>query len=661
VIKYNGVRQNIYANSCLAYQIERQRLKKLAEWRISLNLLYKAKAMSILKLIHFRQNPKRPTSIRYRMTFYNTLLICALIIVIVSINLIITTRILKKNIGNFGSQSVTNTSDKIDSAMQKFEIASRIINNNTHIQQELLDINNFGFPYSEGTLEYDNRRLSFSQPVTDIMNVIGDIQSVGIYFSKDRGFYYGAINEKQLSSGTQIAVYGTFEKLDSSKKPFLWSTGNTVDDTTVFSISRTLINTTNFEHLGYEVVNIDSSYLSDILNDNSEGDVSSYLVIDQNGYIISSTSIPSDDGVSAAALNAQTVKKITHSNSGYFMTNVNGKSMILAYCTSNYTGWKVAALIPLDAMNRQVIQNQFILIFVGVIGLLVSVLISLVIASMITRPIRKLKLVMRNAEQGDFDVTYSDNTFIETKALGEGFVRMMRNLKGLMQKVYDEELRKKDAEFKSLQAQINPHFLYNTFETINYMLILDGKYELSKIIVYLGDILRYSISGEKRAIMLEEDIEQIKKYLYIQKMRFGDRLNFEFDISEQTKDCLILKLLIQPIVENAITHGIAKKKDGGTVKISSVMEENGMLLVRVSDNGIGIDPEKLGTILNEGKAEGNENHFHLGINNVNTRIKLFYGDDYGVSIESTVGSGTCVSLRLPETRRKRNDDETSDR
>jgi two-component system sensor histidine kinase YesM len=469
------------------------------------------------------------------------------------------------------------------------------------------------------------------------MDIVGDIHSTGIYTKNGYDFYFGALSENQISCENQIYIKKLFSRL--SNRQFTWNSGYDLAGNHVFSLTRKVVDTTNMETIGYLILNVDNSYLANILNTANLIDSSGIFISDGYDTIITSNEwYKKMDGTEIGA-----VLHRVNSGSGYFITNIKHTKLLVAYSTSAYTGWKTVALLPLDKQEAGLIRNQILLLAIGACGILLSVFLSGTLASLILRPIEKLQATMKIAEQG-YNVNYRDDTFLETMTLGCSFVKMLKTLRVMTKKAYEGELRKQEAEFKALQAQINPHFLYNTLETINCMLLVDGRFEISKMVVYLGDILRYSVNRNINRVTLKEDMGNVIKYLHIQKLRFGDRIRFDVDITLEAMQCEVLKLLIQPVVENGIVHGLAEKRKDGILRISGFVRES-ELLITVSDNGIGMDQGRLEQIMRSHSAVSIHNH--IGLANVDQRIKLCYGEKYGISVSSQKGKGTVVNMVLP--------------
>ena len=597
--------------------------------------------LKIFGKLYGRLRIKETKSIRFKLITNYSLLISILVIVIGTANIIITTNIIMNNISYYVQQTVNETHDKIDVALKNVESSSRLIITNPKIQQAVI---NAKMVSSVDLLESYTAREKLSASLNDVVSAMTNIHSTGIYLNNNRVYYFGRIGDKSIYN--MLPIESMFSLLDNPIRNLIWIPPHMLQDNAqVFSLVRNIVDLSKFNSIGSLVLNIEVRYLSNILNERQLGESGSIILMDSNGVVISGKDMP----FIRKTMPHLFLNNVITQNEGTFVTNINGIPMLIAYDSSDYTGWKMFGMVPLSELNKDIATNQATLVFIGFIGLVISLILSIYFASKITAPISNLMAAMIKVEKGNLDVAFEDNNFRETKELGEGFQMMQKNLRDLISKLYEGELRKKEAEYKALQAQINPHFLYNTLETINYMLLIDERYEESKLVTYLGDLLRYSIKKGEDSVSLEEDIEQIEKYLYIQKARFGDRLSYELFIDSSTRNCQILKFLIQPLVENSIIHGIEAKRGNGIVKISSTLLDN-CLHILVEDNGIGMSEEQLDKILIEDTAHVvDRRNTKLGVNNVNRRIMKYYGDNYGLKVSSKINNGTKIVIVLPHT------------
>ena len=278
-----------------------------------------------------------------------------------------------------------------------------------------------------------------------------------------------------------------------------------------------------------------------------------------------------------------------------------------------------------------------------------SVLAAWGISRSIYIPIKKLHDVTSTITKNDLQALMTSDNVDEITELGMSFNIMIGKIKDLLDSKVKEQEYLKKAELRALQAQINPHFLYNTLETIIWMAEAKQTDRVIEIVSALSSFFRISLSKGRDWITIGEEIERTRSYLTIQKMRYRDILDFKIEIDDQTLDNTILKLILQPLVENALYHGIKNKRNGGIITVRAIQKNDAEIILEVEDNGIGFTPEKLALV--QADLEDDSGDIRLeagfGIDNVNKRIKLYYGRQYGLSIRSVYQVGTCVKLLIP--------------
>jgi len=279
-----------------------------------------------------------------------------------------------------------------------------------------------------------------------------------------------------------------------------------------------------------------------------------------------------------------------------------------------------------------------------------SVFAAWLISASIYLPIKKLHDVSTTITKNDLQALVASDNVDEITELGYTFNIMIGKIRELLNAKVEEQENLKKAEFKALQAQINPHFLYNTLDTIVWMAEANKTDQVIEIVRALSNFFRISLSKGKDWIPFRQEIEHVKSYLTIQKMRYRDILNYQFEIDDDLMDGTILKLTMQPLVENALYHGIKNKRNGGTIVVRAQRIGNELVRLEVQDDGVGFTPEKLiqirSTLMDDSRiipaqAEG------FGLENVNRRIKLYYGKDYGLYVQSEYQGGTQVVARIP--------------
>jgi two-component system sensor histidine kinase YesM len=255
--------------------------------------------------------------------------------------------------------------------------------------------------------------------------------------------------------------------------------------------------------------------------------------------------------------------------------------------------------------------------------------------------------LMKKVENGNLSVQFRSDQNDELSQLGQGFNHMLSEIKNLIEQVYREQKSKREAELRILQAQIKPHFLYNTLDNIKWMAQEHKAQDIVDVVAALTKLFRHTISKGEEIIKVKEEIEHITSYLYIQKVRYEEKLNYSIDIDADTLELFMVRLSLQPLVENAIYHGIKQKRGSGNVRLTGKIQDQ-TLLFTVYDDGIGIEPEKvqeLNAMLDDRKLTHGRSGY--GIYNVNERIKMTFGDQYGLKYASEPGEWTCVEARYP--------------
>ncbi len=337
-----------------------------------------------------------------------------------------------------------------------------------------------------------------------------------------------------------------------------------------------------------------------------------------------------------------------------FVKDQNLKSLVV-YRSLENTDWILVGKIPVHVLLEQVNAVARKTILIGLVCLLAAMLLAGLLSSRVLVPIRRLRKGMRQIEQGNYKIEVPVETNDEIGFFVAGFNKMTLEIDRLIRKVYEAELKKKDAEIKALQSQINPHFLYNTLGSIESLAAVQGDNKRIRDICHsLAQMMRYNVNGGSFST-LGEEIQQIKQYLMIQQIRYESRLAYDIRVEPELETMRIPKLLFQPIVENSIIHGIEGLRRGGKIRIEAVSLNEQAVVISVKDNGIGMSEDKLTSLqsnlhevsLFDFSMERQQNS--IGIVNAHSRLKLIYGDAYGLTIESQLGKGTDVCIRLMKT------------
>lgn len=328
---------------------------------------------------------------------------------------------------------------------------------------------------------------------------------------------------------------------------------------------------------------------------------------------------------------------------GCVRRTLHGENYILAYSKSQVTGWYVVAVMPVSALTDQIMDNLIRVIVLLLLAITVlAFLASFVISKIINRKIYKPLEMIESVGAGDFDTVVHYSSKDEFAFFYSQLNKMNQNLKRLVHENYEVRLQRRDSEIMALNMQLNPHFLYNSLNIINWLCMDDKPDKASEMLVDLSRMLQYTSKNTTYLVPLKDDLDWLLRYLSIMNKRYEKLFQVQIDIPESYHDLQVPKLFLQPVVENVIVHGFKDYREGGTLEIS--VEEAGKdILFYVEDNGCGISQERITEIMNQ-KTNS------IGISNTDKRLRMIYGTEYGISIHSQVGEGTTVVVRIPDNR-----------
>jgi two-component system, sensor histidine kinase YesM len=468
-----------------------------------------------------------------------------------------------------------------------------------------------------------------------------EISGINIYFENDT--IYDTNHFKRITSDTRRTDW---YKKSSQTWDIFWMTTHDIDGSEHLSLIRR-IPTNDKNKIAILVINISQNYLYSMVKDNSLKTIAAV----KNGSIFISNSYedfgkPINYEVPSGS--KQSVQRIKYNSS-----QVLAVLDILKPSTSND---KFSIITINSSAFKRTNDVTFICYIILIISLVVPFLIILFYSNQFSRRINLLRSEMNNAAGGNLDILSNPGGNDEISELYTDLNLMIDDVKKLLNEVYMEKLIKarminsqQKIEFKMLASQINPHFLYNTLETIRMKLICNGDRETANVIKILGKTIRRMLEVKDEVVTLDSELEYIRYYLEIQQFRFGSRIEYEIKIDEKvnTKGFYLLPLLLQPIVENAFVHGLEDKADGGKITID-VQKKDKILQILVEDNGNGMAQEKC-DFLNSSIRDMEKNSINnsIGLCNVHQRIELYYGRGYGLNIISRIGVGTKVYINLP--------------
>ncbi len=390
--------------------------------------------------------------------------------------------------------------------------------------------------------------------------------------------------------------------------------------------------------LGVILIDMKLDIIQDIVESASLGKSGFIFIMDENGFVVYSPVNPIVYRISGDWMEGR---------SGKVFRYINELEYQMVFNTFPEFDWRIVGVFPLKESLQVVADIQFYTVIIALVTLLLAFMASWYFTNSIVRPVGKLRSLMKKVEEGELHLRFPSKTKDEIGQLGNSFNHMVQEIDNLIHLVYLEQKEKREAELKILQAQIKPHFLYNTLDTIQWMAQDRDADDIVDIVVALTHLFRISLSKGREVIPLSEEIQHVESYLIIQMARYEDKLSYEIDISPEIETQSVLKIILQPLVENAIYHGIKEKLTKGKIRIYGYQEDNKLVLV-VEDNGIGFEPDRLMQMNESFHAvrQSSEDRGY-GLYNVNERIKLSHGSGYGLKIESERGRGSRIVVRLP--------------
>jgi two-component system sensor histidine kinase YesM len=417
------------------------------------------------------------------------------------------------------------------------------------------------------------------------------------------------------------------------------------------TVSKSLIDIRSGSCLGILTFDIKESLFYDSYHSVSDEENECFLLIDSAGTIISSenrdelqtTASPEILGLLEGM--GKQEQKTQYKSGGKIPQETTAEHMLLLSSETENGDYLVVYMMRYYRIYKEALNLALFLLIIGILVLAAGVLLSSRLAQSIVGPVIRLADYADEAGKGNFDLPVPVHSGDEIGFLAERFGVMNHNIKELTTRIYNEQTQKKEYELKMLQAQINPHFLYNCLDNIS-SLITDQKNETATAMVsHLGRYYRAILSKGRNIITIREELELIRAYLEIQLIRIPDLFTYEITVDEDILDFKILKMILQPIVENSVIHGFAGFKNSGRIKIEGTLE-NQTVCILISDNGKGIPEGSRSSIFAPAPTAIPK---HFGLKNIQERIRLKHGEKYGISIKSEQGQGTQIEVRFPKT------------
>ena len=487
----------------------------------------------------------------------------------------------------------------------------------------------FNYNYVRSIYLYTNSGLAIGGSATRIFCRENSNPEIAFYSSEfykhaeeafPKSIFYGAVGE---------SLYN--ENVESSK-------------THLISIARSVKPVAETSKNAMIVVNMDERYIASIYSATSDvkGDI---YIVNEKGEIISSGDGKNigKTGYLASGLN-------TGADIGSYVYNKGTSSIQVAYYRQKSTNWYLVSEAPLSLFGQDAVTIQKIMVITFLLSILAIFFVSFLWLGKITQPLDKLSEKMHSMSSGQLGLQFSKIPRNEFGIVIRRFNEMSLSIVELIDKNNHIQEQKRNLEIEALRTQINPHFIYNTLNMIKWMAAVIRAKNIVESIMALGNILKPVFRSTEPLCTLKEEIEYLDNYIKIMNWRFESSIRFRISIDEGMKDCLLPRFVLQPVIENSITHGMKNGLSSITIDIETAIGED-HIEINIRDTGTGINPERLSeiraTLANTDMSAGNDKQVNIGLHNVNRRVKLHFGEEYGVFIDSIQGEGTCVSIHLP--------------
>ena len=410
----------------------------------------------------------------------------------------------------------------------------------------------------------------------------------------------------------------------------------------VISLSRVVeLTAGGNSQMGVLLVDMDYSSISRMMNQiNTMDNGQYYYLCDSNGEIIyHRQQIQISDEILS-----ENSEAASQSTDGVYDEVFEGKGRKVIVNTISYTGWKLVGVIPYDAFTRGMVNIRYFIVILILLMAMMLTFINRMVSVRISRPILKLNDSVMEYEAGKKPKIYIGGSR-EIRYLGYSIRSSYEQIESLMQKILWEQNERRKSELDALQSQINPHFLYNALDSITWMIEGGRNDDAAYMITQLAKLFRISLSKGRTIIRIGDELMHAKSYMNIQKVRCRDSFSVSFDVDPSIESCCVVKLILQPILENAINYGVSGMEDCGEIKVTGRMDEENIILT-VEDNGMGIPEDEVDLLLTDNNRVHKQGS-GVGLVNVNNRIQILFGKEYGLHIESELDEGTKVSICIP--------------
>lgn len=575
-------------------------------------------------------------TIRSKILVSFLILIIPMIIIATRISMTYTENSVVMNSMEYTTELINQMNSDVDSYIGYMENISQLV---------LMDSDVHTFLNSDFE-EQDSRQLA-REHIMDQFGTILDIRSdiTNLAIIGNNGRYILNRGEDEINPNLDVKQKEWYKRaIERNGKIYISSSHvqNIVNGKYqwVVSLSRAIRDKQSNEMAGALLVDLNYNVINNLCKKINLGYKGYIFLLDEEGNIIYH---PKQQLIYNGLINEKTLE-VKECKESYFLTEGIDKKLYVI-SRSEKTGWTAVGVANVSELFVQKAQTQKLYIISTVVILLIAMLMSFLISRAITKPIKKLRDSMKEVEKGNFHDKVETYGSDEIANLGKSYNIMIQTVEELMEARVKDQEQKRKSELRALQAQINPHFLYNTLDSIVWMAEEGKNQEVVTMTASLAKLFRQSISNEAEEVTLRQEVDYVRNYLVIQKMRYKEQLNYDIQVPESILNYYVIKLILQPLVENALYHGVKYKEGVGTILVDGYETESTVVL-QVIDDGTGMDEDEINHLFEKRKSTHKTNR--VAIRNIHNRIQLHYGKEFGLSFESKKGYGTKVMITLPK-------------
>ncbi|MDD9268165.1 sensor histidine kinase [Paenibacillus sp. GCM10023248] len=549
--------------------------------------------------------------------------------------------IISSKVSQVAWQTIQQANRRLELILNEYDNRTLLIFGNKEIQRGI--IGDYRDSYDQS---YNNQQIG--KFLSNLVNVKNDTLNIYIFGERSASYRFTNNGFAELPMITpREAEQDWYKKIKEANGQVVWfgiraplvKSASSEDNKPVFIMGRSLKNFDNLNQtLGVLIMEINPELIQHFLSEVDFQAQGTTYIVDPNDTVMADSN--------GARIMRPAGLKLPPESSGYLRDTVDEREVMLVFDELQINHWKLVGMAPIQNLISDSRNIAYYTVYLVIAFSVVAVGLAFMVAKQMHKPVRTLLWSMRRAREGDFDIQIENERSDEFGMLYHSFNTMVTRIKDLIDEVYIQKLLKKETQLKMMASQINAHFLYNTLDSIHWISRIHKVDEISTMIFGLSKYLRISLSEGADFVTVRESAELLESYLSIQKVRYQDKFSVNMSMDSQLMNSKVLKFVFQPLVENAIYHGLENKRGSGRLDIRWKME-GALLHFEVEDDGIGIRADKMEELTEMMTSDEWEGKHNFALRNIHSQIQLTYGKEYGLLIESTWGAGTKVTLILP--------------